>query len=105
MLLANRSVAERIGKVARGKKPKTFVYRIHDVPDPEKLEKLNGFIGRFGYKLRTEGSKQEVSKSLNQLLEDVHNRPEENMVEIGGAKSNDEGALLYSQHRPLRTDV
>lgn len=82
MLLANRSVAESIGKVARGKKPKTFVYRIHDVPDPEKLEKLNGFIGRFGYKLRTEGSKQEVSKSLNQLLEDVHNRPEENMVEM-----------------------
>ena len=82
MLVANRSVAERIGKVARGKKPKTFVYRIHDVPDPEKLEKLNGFIGRFGYKLRTEGTKQEVSKSLNQLLEEVHNRPEENMVEM-----------------------
>lgn len=71
MLLANRSVAEKIGKPGKGKKPKTFPYRIHDVPDPEKLEKLSAFIGKFGYRLRTEGSKTDISKSLNKLLEDV----------------------------------
>ena len=82
MLLANRSVAEKIGRVPRNKKPKVFVYRIHDVPDPEKLEKLSGFIAKFGYKLRTEGSKTEVSKSLNRLLSDVKGKKEENVVEL-----------------------
>ncbi len=81
MLLANRSVAEKIGKVGKGKKPKTFPYRIHDVPDPEKLEKLSAFIGKFGYRLRTEGTKTEVSKSLNKLLDDVKGHKEENLVE------------------------
>lgn len=82
MLLANRSVAEKIGRVPKNKKPKVFVYRIHDVPDPEKLEKLSGFIAKFGYKLRTEGSKTEVSKSLNRLLSDVKGKKEENVVEL-----------------------
>ena len=82
MLLANRSVAEMIGKVPRGRKPKTFPYRIHDVPDPEKMEKLSGFIAKFGYKLRTEGSKTDVSKSLNKLLADVKGKKEEEAVEI-----------------------
>ena len=82
MLLANRSVAERIGRTAKGRKPKVFVYRVHDVPDPEKLEKLSGFIGKFGYKLRTEGTKTEVSKSLNRLLSDVKGKKEENVVEM-----------------------
>ncbi len=82
MLLANRSVAEMIGRVSKGKKPKVFVYRIHDVPDPEKLEKLSGFIAKFGYRLRTDGSKLEVSKSLNRLLADVKGKKEENVVEM-----------------------
>ena len=82
MLLANRSVAEMIGKVPRGRKPKTFPYRIHDVPDPEKMEKLSGFIAKFGYKLRTEGSKTDVSKSLNKLLADIKGKKEEEAVEI-----------------------
>ena len=81
MLLANRSVAEKIGKPGKGKKPKTFPYRIHDVPDPEKLEKLSAFIGKFGYRLRTEGSKTDISKSLNKLLEDVKGQKEEDLVE------------------------
>ncbi len=81
MLLANRSVAELIGKVAKGKKSKTLPYRVHDVPDPTKLENLRAFIGKFGYKLRTEGTKTEVSKSLNKLLEDVKGKKEENLVE------------------------
>lgn len=82
MLLANRSVAEKIGRVANGKKPKTFVYRIHDVPDPEKMERLSAFVARFGYKVRTEGTKTEVSKSLNRLLDDVRGKKEENVVEM-----------------------
>lgn len=81
MLLANRSVAEKIGKPGKGKRPKTFPYRIHDVPDPEKLEKLSSFIGKFGYRLRTEGSKTDISKSLNKLLEDVKGQKEEDLVE------------------------
>ena len=82
MLLANKSVAEMVGRVPKGKKAKTFVYRIHDVPDPEKLEKLSAFIAKFGYKIRTEGSKTDVSKSLNGLLEDVKGKKEEGVVEI-----------------------
>lgn len=82
MLLANRSVAEMIGRVPKGKKAKVLPYRIHDVPDPEKLEKLRAFISKFGYKIRTEGTKTEVSKSLNRLLDEVKGRKEENVVEI-----------------------
>ena len=82
MLLANRYVAESVGRVPKGKKAKVLPYRIHDVPDPEKLERLQGFVAKFGYKVRTEGSKTEVSKSLNQLLADVKGKKEENMVEM-----------------------
>lgn len=82
MLLANRKVAESIAVVPKGRKPKVFPYRIHDVPDPEKMEKLSGFVARFGYKVRTEGTKTEVSKSLNRLLEEIKGRPEEDVVEL-----------------------
>ncbi len=82
MLLANRSVAQMIAVVPKGRKPKVFVYRIHDVPDPEKMEKLSGFVARFGYKIRTDGTKTEVSKSLNRLLADVKGRKEEEVVEM-----------------------
>ncbi len=81
MLLANRTVAERIGKVPKGKQAKTFVYRIHDVPDPEKLDTLNTFILRFGHKIKTSGAKTDVAKSINSLLDKVQGRPEENLVE------------------------
>ncbi|NDV65760.1 ribonuclease R [Bacteroides sp. 224] len=81
MLLANRTVAEKIGKAPKGKKAKVLPYRIHDLPDPEKLENLSQFIARFGYKIRTGGSKTEVSKSINRLLDDVHGKKEENLVE------------------------
>jgi ribonuclease R len=81
MLLANKNVAESIGLVPKGKKPKTFVYRIHDVPDPEKLDTLNAFILRFGHKIKADGSKVEVAKSINSLLDKVQGRPEENLIE------------------------
>ncbi len=82
MLLANRSVAELIGRVPKGKKAKVLPYRIHDVPDPEKLEKLSAFIAKFGYKIRTEGSKTDISKSLNRLLEEAKGKKEESAIEI-----------------------
>lgn len=81
MLLANRTVAEKIGKVPKGKKAKVLPYRIHDLPDPEKLDNLSQFIARFGYKIRTSGSKMDVSKSINHLLDDVHGKKEENLIE------------------------
>ena len=81
MLLTNRTVAEKIGKVKKGKQAKAFVYRIHDNPDPDKLEVLNQFIRRFGHKIKTEGSNQTVAKSLNKLLDNVQGRPEENLIE------------------------
>ena len=96
MLLANRTVAERIGKVAKDKKAKVFPYRIHDLPDPDKLENLNWFVNRFGYKIRTSGSKSEVSKSLNKLLFDVRGKKEQNLVEMVSLKAMQKAK--YSTH-------
>jgi len=81
MLLANRTVAEFVGKTIKGQAKKTFVYRIHEQPDPEKMENFASFIRRFGYKLKTEGSKTDVSKGINGLLDNVQGRPEENLIE------------------------
>ena len=81
MLLANRTVAESIGKVPKNKKPKTLPYRIHDVPDPDKLLNLSEFIVKFGYKLKTGGSKEETSRNLNKLLADIHGKKEQNLIE------------------------
>ena len=81
MLLANRTVAEFVGKVPQGKTKKTFVYRIHDLPDPDKMENFASFIRRFGYKLKTDGSKTDVSKGINHLLDEVQGKREENLIE------------------------
>lgn len=81
MLLANKTVAEKVGKVPKGKKAKVLPYRIHDLPDPEKLDNLAQFIARFGYKIRTSGSKTDVSKSINHLLDDIQGKKEENLIE------------------------
>lgn len=80
MLLANRTVAEFIGKARSGTKAKTFVYRIHDIPNQDKMENLAEFIRRFGYKIKADGSKTTVSKSLNHLLDEVSGKPEENLI-------------------------
>ncbi|MDO4164807.1 MAG: ribonuclease R [Bacteroides sp.] len=96
MLLANRTVAERIGCVPRGKKPKVFPYRIHDLPDPEKLDNLAQFIARFGYKLRTTGTKTDVSKSINHLLDDIQGRKEENLIETVSIRAMQKAR--YSTH-------
>lgn len=87
MLLANKSVAELIGKPQRGKAPKTFVYRVHDLPDPEKLDTFATFIRRFGYKLRISGGKKEVSKGINHLLDEVQGKREQNLIETVAVRS------------------
>ncbi len=96
MLLANRTVAERIGKVGKNKKAKVFPYRIHDLPDPEKLDNLSQFIARFGYKLRTSGTKTEVSKSINHLLDDIQGKKEENLIETVSIRAMQKAR--YSTH-------
>ena len=80
MLLANRTVAQFVGDVPKGKKAKTFVYRIHDLPNQDKMENLSEFIRRFGYKIKADGSKTAVSKSINHLLDNVSGKPEENLI-------------------------
>lgn len=80
MLLANKKVAERIGKIKEGQKAKTFVYRIHEQPNSEKLEDFSRFIAKFGYRIRTTSPRQ-LSSSMNKLMEDVQDRPEQNMIE------------------------
>jgi ribonuclease R len=80
MLLANRKVAEKIGKKQGRHEPKTFVYRIHDVPNPEKLQTFSEFVSKLGYKLNL-GSRKSISFSLNQLFEQIKGKGEENMIE------------------------
>lgn len=81
MLLANRTVAEFVGRPPKGKTKKTFVYRIHELPDPEKMQNFASFIRRFGYNLKTEGTRSDVSKGINNLLDNVQGKPEENLIE------------------------
>lgn len=80
MLLANKTVATAIGKPVGKHKPKPFVYRVHDMPEPGKLADLAELSKSFGYKLRTQGTPAEVNSSLNKLLEDVKGKGEENFL-------------------------
>jgi ribonuclease R len=80
MLLANKKVAEFIGKSKKQKKAKTFVYRIHDKPDPDKLQSFNSFISRFGYGIQLQSVKT-ISSSMNNLLDNVRGKKEQNVVE------------------------
>ncbi|MDD2380328.1 MAG: ribonuclease R [Mariniphaga sp.] len=80
MLLANKYVAKWVGKTEGQKKPKTFVYRIHDRPDADKLDSFNAFINRFGYGIQLHSAKA-ISNSMNQLLQKVKGAKEQNVVE------------------------
>lgn len=80
MLLANKTVAAAIGKPAGHKKPKAFVYRIHDMPDPGKLADLSKIARTFGFKVKDQGSSREVNRSINRMLADVKGRGEENFL-------------------------
>ncbi|MCD6658587.1 MAG: ribonuclease R [Lentimicrobium sp.] len=80
MLLANRRVAEKIGKKRGNVNPKTFVYRVHDEPNPEKLQKFSEFLIKLGYKLNT-GSRKGVANSFNTLFEQIAGKGEKTMIE------------------------
>ena len=80
MLLANRKVAEFVGKPAEGKGKRTFVYRIHGEPNQEKLTAFAQFIKRFGYQLQTK-TKKKIASSINNLLTDVNGKAEQTVVE------------------------
>ncbi len=80
MLLANRTVAETIGKKTANNTPKTFVYRIHDQPDLEKLTVLSRFVAKLGYKMRGTG-RGNTASSLNNLLRDIKGQKEQNVIE------------------------
>lgn len=90
MLLANRTVAEHIGR----QKDKTFVFRVHDEPDQDKLANLAQFIKQFGYKLKATGKRKEVSSSINRLLTGVEGTKEQNLIETVAIRSM--AKALYS---------
>jgi len=86
MLLANKRVAEFIGNVSNKKERKTFVYRIHDKPNQEKLEKFASFVRKFGYNIML-NNQSKISETLNRVLDDVKNKPEQNIVETLAVRS------------------
>jgi ribonuclease R len=83
MLLANRRVAELIGKKLKGS---TFVYRVHDKPDPEKISSFSHFITRFGYQLKDD-KMTSLPKAMNRLLQTVAGRQEQNIIETLALRS------------------
>jgi ribonuclease R len=80
MLLANKKVAERMGKVKQGQHAKTFVYRIHDKPNAEKLLNFSNFIHQFGYSIKT-ASHKAIAESMNRLLTDIQGKNEQYIIE------------------------
>lgn len=86
MLLANKKVAELIGKKTGGEKAKTFVYRIHDKPNPDKISTFSNFVKRFGYKL-DDASDSSLTLSLNKLIKEVRGKKEQNMIETLALRS------------------
>ena len=86
MLLANRTVAESIGNV-KGGNPKTFVYRVHDEPDPERMENLQQFVAKFGYKLKATGDPVDMAKSMNKMLSEVKGKKEQELIETISIRS------------------
>ncbi len=92
MLLANKTVAQFIGKPKdngkrRASQVKAFVYRVHDVPDPGRVRDFSQFIKRFGYNLKTSGTQGATSKNINKLLKQVKNTPEQNLIETLAVRS------------------
>ena len=80
MLLANRKVAEFVGKQTGKIPPKTFVYRVHDEPDPEKLSTFARFVGKLGYHLKI-NNRSDIVHSYNKLFKDIEGKGEKNMIE------------------------
>ncbi len=86
MLLANRTVAAHVAKIKVNKKPIPFPYRIHDTPDEEKLKPFVAFARKFGYKFDMKDEEQ-IAKSFNQLMTDVHGKPEQHVLEQLGIRT------------------
>jgi len=86
MLLANRTVAGHVSKIKVNKKPIPFPYRIHDTPDEEKLKPFVAFARKFGYKFDMKDEDQ-ITKSFNQLMIDVHGKPEQHVLEQLGIRT------------------
>ncbi len=86
MLLANRTVAAHVSKIKVNKKPIPFPYRIHDTPDDEKLKPFVAFARKFGYKFDMK-NEEEIAKSFNKLMEDVHGKPEQHVLEQLGIRT------------------
>ena len=105
MLLANRTVAESIGKVPKNVKPKVLPYRIHENPDPQKLLNLADFVKKFGHKLKTTGNRTEISRNLNRLLERRQGQARAERHRDDYPPSHDEGQVQHVQLRPLRPRV
>ena len=82
MLLANKTVAESIGKVKKDKKAKTLPYRVHDNPDPQKLETLRSFVVKFGYKLKSTSTKGATARALNALMDECEGKSEQNAIQL-----------------------
>ncbi|MGI6242661.1 MAG: ribonuclease R [Prevotella sp.] len=81
MLLANKTVAESFGKKTRGKNPKVIPYRVHDNPDPQKMEVLRKFIVKFGYKVKTDGTRSAMAKSINNLMDKCEGKGEQKLIQ------------------------
>jgi ribonuclease R len=87
MLLANQSVATYIYKLAKAEgKDAVFVYRIHDVPDPEKIEELSIFLHMLGYELQTKKGMVKP-QDINKLLKEIEGSPEENLIKTATIRS------------------
>lgn len=82
MLLANRKVAEFVGRKRPGvqNSARTFVYRIHDKPNSDKLSQLRSFAMRFGYKMKSEATGKALAKDINKLMKNIHGKQEENLI-------------------------
>ncbi|MDR0187100.1 MULTISPECIES: ribonuclease R [Prevotella] len=87
MLLANKYVAESIGKAARGKKTKTLPYRVHDNPDPQKFENLRQFTAKFGYRLKSSSTKGATARALNALMEEIEGKKEQKVIQTIALRS------------------
>ena len=87
MLLANKTVAESIGMTKKGKKAKTLPYRVHDNPDPQKFENLREFTAKFGYKLKSSGTKGATARALNKLMDEVQGKREAKVIQMIALRS------------------
>ena len=93
--MPNKYVAEHVGKVERGKKSKTLPYRVHDNPDPQKFENLRQFSAKFGYKLKSSGTKGATARALNALMDEVEGKSEQKVIQTVALRSMIKQNILH----------